>query len=205
MNSKQLAQKLNNIQYPARIPEALLEAAKANGLVIVYGASDDLIEFEGAVCEEVGCYEGIEVLIDRKGVLPLRSKIEDDETLENYFNRKTTAQAIEALWCEEDGYSWTYQTEIPHETFEVMEDDDHYCRGIVFALADIAKENMEQDIGCRVLDALRSYRCQFTTDEQGDGLPLVDVLSPGETIADGKEELLLLADYICGLLEELRP
>lgn len=65
--------------------------------------------------------------------------------------------------------------------------------------------NMERELGCKVLDALRSYNCQFTIDEQGDGLGLVDVLSPGETIEEGQRELLLLADYICGLLEEPRP
>jgi hypothetical protein len=41
------------------------------------------------------------------------------------------------LWAEEGDYSWTYATEIPHATFEVIEDDGPYCRGIVFALADV--------------------------------------------------------------------
>lgn len=36
------------------------------------------------------------------------------------------------------GYSWIYQTDIPHATFEIVEGDDPYCRGIVFALADAA-------------------------------------------------------------------
>jgi len=138
MNTTQLAEKLDNLQYPVRIHEALREAANANGLVIVYGASDDLMEFEGAVRDEVDCYDGGSAMIDSKGLLPSRDNIEDDEVLEDYFNRKKSAKVIEALWCKEDNYSWTYQTEIPHVTFEVMEDDDHYCRGLVFALADLA-------------------------------------------------------------------
>ncbi len=47
-----------------------------------------------------------------------------------------------------------------------------------------------------ILGALRSYRCQYTVDHDGDGLDLVDVLSPGPTIAEGQEELELLADTV---------
>lgn len=58
--------------------------------------------------------------------------------LAEYVQRQKSAKSIEALWCKEDGYSWTYKTEIPHATFEVVEDEEPYCRGIVFALADLA-------------------------------------------------------------------
>ena len=33
--------------------------------------------------------------------------------------------------------AWTYMTDIPHATFDVMDDGELYCRGIVFALADL--------------------------------------------------------------------
>ena len=42
---------------------------------------------------------------------------------------------IEALWCEEDGGpSWTYRTTAPHETFNIMEEGDVYCIGLVIQL-----------------------------------------------------------------------
>jgi len=47
-----------------------------------------------------------------------------------------------------------------------------------------------------ILKVLESYRCQYTVDEFGSGLPLVDVLSPLKTIKEGKEELYLLAEHI---------
>ncbi|MNW22346.1 hypothetical protein D3C71_2237660 [compost metagenome] len=50
------------------------------------------------------------------------------------MQRQKSAKSIEALWCKEDGYSWTYKTEIPHATFEVADGDEPYCRGIVFSL-----------------------------------------------------------------------
>jgi len=52
-----------------------------------------------------------------------------------------------------------------------------------------------------LLAALRSYLCQYTVDEDGNGLTLIDMLSPGETIADGELEIRLLADFISGMLQ----
>ena len=46
------------------------------------------------------------------------------------------------------------------------------------------------------IDLLKSYRCQHTVDDEGNGQHLVDVLSPGETIKEGEEEIELLADEI---------
>jgi hypothetical protein len=143
MNAKELAAQLNGIQYPVRIPKTLTDAAKAAGLVIVYGASDDLMEFEGAIYDEVGCYDGGTAFVDAKGLLPDRDSIEEDDELKDYFARQPIARQIEALWCQEGEYSWAYETDIPHETFEVIEGDEKYCRGIVFALADVAEKQAE--------------------------------------------------------------
>lgn len=137
MTKEELAEKLNNIQYPVRIDPDTIEQAKSSGLVIVYGASDDLMEFDGAVYDEVGCYDGGTVSIDNQGLLPYRDEIEDDETLKNFFKRQEKARNLEAMWCKVEGYCWTYSTDIPHVTFEVMEGEENYCKGIVFALTDV--------------------------------------------------------------------
>ena|SRR5690606_8521479 len=136
--AKELAEKLDGIEYPVRLSEELINQAKADGLVIVFGASDDLMEFRGAICDEVGCYDGGTALLDSDGLLPDRDQIKDDDELHQYFNRKQKAKTIEALWCEEGDYSWTYITDIPHVAFRVMEDGEPYCLGIVFVLADAA-------------------------------------------------------------------
>lgn len=141
MTAKELAQKLNESEYPLEISMELTTAAKQNRLVIVYGASDDLMEFEGAIYDEVGAYEGTKVRIDSEGLVPDFEQIEMDQRnskdkLREYFQREHSGKEIEALWCKEPGYSWTFRTEIPHEVFEVIEDGDPYCRGIVFSLDD---------------------------------------------------------------------
>jgi hypothetical protein len=141
MNAKELAAKLNGIEYPARIPPELIKAAKADGLVIVYGVSDDLMEFEGAISDEVGCYGGGDAFLDAEGLLPSFDDLCDNKDvrgLRDYFARFDGFQEIEPIWNAE-GYSWIYKTDIPHVCFDVMEDGEKYCRGIVFSLADLKR------------------------------------------------------------------
>jgi len=139
ITAKEVAARLNSSAARFRIPKDLKDAAKAAGLVIVYGASDDLMEFDGAIYDEFGCYGGDTALVDAKGLLD-RSQVDDDddEEIAEFVQRKRSARRIEAVW-DEEGYSWLYRTTIPHETFEILEDGEKYCRGIVFALADLDK------------------------------------------------------------------
>lgn len=117
--------------YPQFTKEEI-EAAKANGFVIVYGASDDLIEFEGAICDEGGCYEGGNIFFNRKGIL-----------YEIGGSREWEPNIIKAVWCggekDENGkeITWTYETVIPHETFMIYKYEEPYCRGIIFSIDDV--------------------------------------------------------------------
>jgi hypothetical protein len=106
--------------------------ARECGFVVAYGASDDLMELEGAIEDEAGCYGGGIINIDKTGVINSESDDEDSK------------HTIEALWCgadakDENGspITWTYKTDIPHETFMLYEDEEAYCRGIVFSINDL--------------------------------------------------------------------
>ena len=133
---KSISKELDGIEYPVRIPKNVAEDAKKHGIVIVYGLSDDLMEFEGAIRDEVGCYNDGEVYVDAKGLIPDYSTVDKDDkdAVRDCLAREGKGHRIDALWCDEPGYSWTYKTDIPHETFEGMESGDPYCRGIVFYL-----------------------------------------------------------------------
>lgn len=140
MTKEELAAQLNGIEYPVVIADVLFQQAKDAGLVIVFSASDDLMEFAGAIYEEIGAYGGVSVDVDDKGILPEFEYIatnKNKDALRDYFQREGKSKTIEAKWDGGDGYSWTYETEIPHATFEVVEDGDRYCRGIVFSLSDL--------------------------------------------------------------------
>lgn len=142
MTPAELAAKLAGIEYPVRIPKEIEAEAKAAGLVIVFGASDDLMEFRGAIDDEVGAWGGATVRMDAEGPLPDFDDVmeygvhrDGKDRLRNYFRREGASKTVDALWCAADDCSWTYRTDIPHATFEVMEDGEIYCRGIVFSLA----------------------------------------------------------------------
>ncbi|MFN7782251.1 MAG: hypothetical protein ACK5PG_05915 [Lysobacterales bacterium] len=140
MTKESLAAILDGREYPMRTTTQEEADAKAAGLVVVFGASDDLIEFRGAIFDEGGCYNGGDFQIDAKGLLPDFEDCEDEESAADYFARKPKARNIKAIWDRGDGVSWSYETNIPHATFRVMEDGDVYCVGIVFEIASLGAD-----------------------------------------------------------------
>jgi hypothetical protein len=144
LTKEDLAAKLCGRSYGDEITHSEEDAAKDAGLLVIFGASDDLVELRGAIEEELSAYDGTTVLLGRDGNLIVPVDREDEDVLEKYGllevaqQRENKAHTIRALWCEEkDGPSWTFETDLPHATFNVMEDDDFYCRGIVIDMADV--------------------------------------------------------------------
>ena len=123
MTAKDLAARLNGREYLNEItPDEELEAER-NRLVAVFGYSDDCVEFAGYIDDEVGALEGRTMYIDR----------EEETVQENPANN-----AIAAVWCGEgEEAAWTCRTEIPHETFNIYEDGELFCVGIVFSMDDL--------------------------------------------------------------------
>lgn len=127
------AKALDGCQYREEGSRDLFALMKASGLVAVFGASDDLMEFRGAIDDEIGAYGEVTALVDRAGLLPDRDSLDTDDELERFFARKPKATAIK---CDGE-LPWRYETAVPHEEFKVYEDGDLYGTGIVFALADL--------------------------------------------------------------------
>ena len=136
MTKEELAGMLNGREYGNEITKPEERLAKEDGLVVVFGYSDDNVELRGAIKEEVGSYDGGSVFVIPAGLLENKC---DDENCPYFEAEKANAHKIDALWCAEEGYSWTYKTNIPHATFEIQEGGDPYCRGIVFSLEDVKK------------------------------------------------------------------
>ena len=130
MIEKEIADLLDGMEYGEKIPRTRLKYAKENGAVIVFGASDDLMEFRGAIEDEVGAYGGATAYIDKNGLVKNKC---DNEDCPYFIEERTHAIRITAIW-DSEGYSWVYITAIPHETFEILEDGQKYCRGIVFSI-----------------------------------------------------------------------
>jgi len=135
MTKEELCIFLNGREYTKEINDKITEKMQGTSLVVVFGASDDLMEFRGAIDDEVGCYDGGKAYLDSNGLIENHC---DDDDCPYFADQKKRAMTIEALWCTEPEISWTYKTEIPHSTFEIWEGKELYCRGIVFDLADVS-------------------------------------------------------------------
>lgn len=101
---------------------------KESGLVAAFGASDDLLEFRGAIDDEVGAYEGTEVRISNGQLVQNTC---DNEECPNFNSHPPGSFLVKAEWAVDD-YSWKITTDTPCHYFEVLEDGEKYCRGIVF-------------------------------------------------------------------------
>lgn len=175
MTATELAAKLNGIAYPVHrhLTKERIEQAKAAGLVIVYGVGDDLMEFAGAIYDDFSCYNGGTAYVDAKGLLPERENIDhgDEDALADYFARQPSAKPIKAAWNgKNDEPAWSYQTDIPHATFDVLDDGEPYCRGIVFALADLQeKPNACADDFAKLFRADDTGQVLVVLDEGDEG------------------------------------
>lgn len=123
MTKKELAEKLNGRQYGDGFEDVLKEA-KQSGLVIVTGASDDLMEFEMVIRGASGCFDG-EVYLSRSDG--------DQGGANNWINVK---------WCNavnRNGLrkSQSYETFVSCERFYIFKGQDIYCEGLVFSVEDL--------------------------------------------------------------------
>ncbi len=136
VTAKALADLLDGNEYMDEIDPKEAEQAKASGLVIVFGCSDDLMEFRGAIHDEVGCYDGGIAYVTKDGILDNPDC--DREACPYFAAARKGATPIKAVWHNNDGPCWTYETDIPHETFKIYDTGELWCVGIVFNMEAIA-------------------------------------------------------------------
>jgi hypothetical protein len=95
---------LNRREYGKEITHAESRMLRESGLVAVFGASDDLIEFRGAIDDELGAYGGASILLTADGILA-----ECDDDCVHYRNARRAAVPVKAIWDDGSGWAWKYQ------------------------------------------------------------------------------------------------
>jgi hypothetical protein len=115
--------------------------AEQKGFVVVYGDSDDRVEFEGAISAEE--YTNPLVKDRPAGVLALSEDgklLDEDSDLYSEYIRENR-NVINVFYCSKDRLNWVFESEIPHETFltydggyneEYADFDDGFARCMVF-------------------------------------------------------------------------
>ena len=138
LTMKEAAAALDGNEYGKEGSKELFAQMKDAGLVAVFGASDDLMEVRGAVYDEAGAGEsGGVAYFTTAGMLYSDC---DDDACPYFAKLKEKASKVNAIWAPtaHEGASWLMETDLPHETFRIMEDGEVYCIGLVFDLKDCA-------------------------------------------------------------------
>ena len=132
------------------------DICKNNKWVIIYGASDDLIEFNGFIDDEDGAWDGALCKLVKPGDFYLKN--EDEETYKKSKNYKFVPISenelniiknnnykdtcvVEQLWCPDDSEaSWQVNVKgVPFARFNIMEDEELYCEAAVIDLSSLVK------------------------------------------------------------------
>lgn len=143
MKKEELAAMLTGREYRNEITKEECILAKDNHLVVVFGASDDLMEFRGAVHDELGAYDGGVAYFTEFGLLLNEC---DDERCPHYKRLTEKAHKVEAEWCPKNlDCTWLMKSNIPHSSFDILEDGELYCRGLVFSLKELKEDNKKEE------------------------------------------------------------
>lgn len=136
--ARQFAGKIGTREIGEELTKEEEKEAEDKGLVVVFGSSDDLAEFRGAIRDESGAYGGGVITFSKKGVIFTPEKIEALNSLveDGTISEPPAVNEITTIW-DESGIPWTYSTTIPHATFDITEDEAVFCRAIVFHTKDL--------------------------------------------------------------------
>ncbi|TGE29774.1 hypothetical protein [Hymenobacter metallicola] len=144
MTKEQLAASLDGCQYRDEVNKEWAKIAEEAGLIVVFGASDDLMEVRGAVDDELNAWDGVEAVFYKHNtgfsVIENNSEtireIEDDfhlyKALGAMLDRHNLVRITPAKDCQ-----WDVITTLPHAKFDVKEEEDLYCRAVVIDIKDL--------------------------------------------------------------------
>lgn len=152
MTKEQLAELLNGNEYRDEMTKEQEQAAEENNLLVLFGASDDLLEMRGAIYDEAGAYDGGEYALALDG--ELYADGEEENTyhkaigneilpLSDEYDNDDNPRLIRAEWCPDDQLelSWRISSNMPYAPFTIKEDGEPYCEGIVIDIDDIISNN----------------------------------------------------------------
>lgn len=138
MDIHEFAALLNAREYGHEITREEEAQAKDLGFVVVFGYSDDNAEFRGAIHDEVGCWDNTTIYLNKDGIY--QGCEHDPHCICKYIRaEKEKCKTIDAVWDGITGWPWEYVTDdFPYAEFEIFEDGQKYCRGIVFEMKELA-------------------------------------------------------------------
>jgi len=125
---------------------------RKNKWVIVFGASDDLIEFRGFIDDEDGAWDGALMKLVKPGDFYMEDEdaetykkskeykfvpISESELKDIQHNGYQNTCVVEMLWCPDDSNaSWQVNSKgAPFVRFNIMEDEELYCEAAIIDMS----------------------------------------------------------------------
>lgn len=138
LTTKAVAERLNGREYMHEVTGDERNEFSFLGITVVFGASDDNVEFYGYIDDEIGCWEDITIPILDDEILKKCSDDCEDYDCPLWKNALSRAKRIRARFTN-DG--WKFDADFPHEKFIIMEDGEVFGEGLVFSKEDLNHEN----------------------------------------------------------------
>jgi hypothetical protein len=141
MTKEQFAAMLDDRQYGDEITKEECQLAKDCDLLVAFGYSDDGLKLRGLIKDELDAWEGLTLHIflnANNGKTIYHEAGQETSPIASFLQLKPLI--IEAIWCPESlDTSWLIKANVDCATFDIFEDDELFCRGIVLDKKDIVK------------------------------------------------------------------
>ena len=189
---KQEINKIRNID----IPKDILSLAKENNIAIIYGYSNDCIEFNGAVSDEIDVCPKETIYIDKRKdthYLILENNLDFiDEELECVpydlvsellKDRLKKLIKLESNYSNKNGWSFTVKAPegyiLDYETFDVLDDDtEEISKGLILDLdmydENVINKELDLELIQEKLEKLDSNIVFFAEKNYGYGVYIIN-------------------------------
>jgi hypothetical protein len=136
MTKEELAAMLDGREMGNEISNEEAALARASGLVVAFGYSDDNVEFRGALHDEIGAGDDTDIDFRKtaKGYAHFQMPENGWELLEGGWTPPATVLRVNAKFCPPEHPSgWLITSDAPFAPFNIMEDGEVFCVGAVIA------------------------------------------------------------------------
>lgn len=148
---KKIAQELNNIDYydiNHYLRNDISAPLKENGIVVAFGQSDDLLEFRGAIDDEIDCYYQTKLLwlddrfINYDDANEICGWLDDEygSLFVSQIKKMCENTKYISINTDSDMYQFEYEMNFPSEQFNIIKDGEVYGVGFVFDIKSLKGE-----------------------------------------------------------------
>lgn len=130
------AKELDGREYGDEIKDIECEHAADANLLVVFGYSDDSVEFRGAFADGAGASSRErKTYFTRKGLLQPHDQRDCECPFCGYAAAVAAAMSVTSS---RDKNGWHFATDLSHAKFRVMKDGEQFCEGLVIQLPEAA-------------------------------------------------------------------